>query len=170
MLMAGPGEFPTPAVGCVAPASQYEAVRREALVSRINRKPGRAGACASLAGRPRYFRVRTETRGGDADIGLHRASSNRSIVPDPGSQNQIEVLDTWIPPCITAQEDSTAGVLVGSCPSRTAHREGRLVALHADVRGSEHPWERSGHLGSYSPQRLQGPSRWLGPCSLCSSA
>src|SRR5665811_790055 len=31
-----------------------------------------------------------ETRGGDADIGLHRASSNRYIVPDPGAQNQIE--------------------------------------------------------------------------------
>lgn len=62
---------------------------RKALVSQVNRKPGRAGACASLARRPRDFRGHTRTRGGGADIGLHRASSNRSIVPDPGAQDQI---------------------------------------------------------------------------------
>src|SRR5664280_2081505 len=63
--------------------------RREALVSQINRKPGRAGACASLGSCPRNFRRQTSTRGGGADIDLHRASSNRSIVPDPRAQDQI---------------------------------------------------------------------------------
>jgi hypothetical protein len=37
----------------------------------------------------RGMRGQTATRGGGADIDLHRASSNRSIVPDAGAQDQI---------------------------------------------------------------------------------
>ena len=63
LLMAGPMDLRPPRSGVSHPFRRYEAVRREALVSRINRKAGRAGACASLAGRPRDFRVRTMDKG-----------------------------------------------------------------------------------------------------------
>ena len=52
-----------PRSGVSHPFRRYEAVRRVALVSRINRKAGRAGACASLAVRPRDFRVRNMDKG-----------------------------------------------------------------------------------------------------------
>ena len=51
--------------------------------------PAEPGLALPFAGRPRDFRGRSETKSGDADIGLHRASSNRYIVPDAGSQDQI---------------------------------------------------------------------------------
>ena len=64
---------------------------RPVLVSRIDRKPGSTGGLRFPRLPPaRLPRANQMTRGGDADIGLHRASSNRYIVPDPGAQNQIE--------------------------------------------------------------------------------
>src|SRR5450631_151208 len=88
LLMAGPMDFRPPRSGVSHPFRSTKSCAW-APVPRINRKPGRAGACASLVSCPRDFRVRTRTRGGGADIDLHRASSNRSIVPDPGAQDQI---------------------------------------------------------------------------------
>jgi hypothetical protein len=61
--MAGPLDLRPPRSGVSHPLRRYEAVRCKALVSRISRKTGRAGACASPAGRPRDFRVRTMDKG-----------------------------------------------------------------------------------------------------------
>ena len=87
--MAGPMDLRPPRSGVSHPFRGARPCAMRRWVSQISRKPGRAGAYASLGCPPaRHPRANQKTRGGDADIGLHRAFSNRSIVPAPGPRTK----------------------------------------------------------------------------------
>src|SRR6478672_685942 len=90
--MAASFRSPTPAVGCVAPASRPDD-RRSHAGRTDHRYPAEPGLALPWSVAPARWdpacRFEWCHRGGGADMGQQRASSNRSSVPEPPATYQI---------------------------------------------------------------------------------